>query len=394
MAIQRLTKEQVHAMTRDLLGDSIAKALRPLTQMKSLAMQTMLANTQDARDKGKSDPLGGFILALANTKGDVLGATKWAEERYGDDSIITKALGTISPSAGSVLVPETLAPYIIDLLTADAVMRKMGAQVIPLVNGQMDIPRLDGGITATYFSEGSNIGTTQPSLGQVHLQAHDMGAIVVLNNNLLRRAGYNVEQLVRNNVVTQMALKEDLTFIQGDGTLATPVGLRYQVPPANRIAMTGTPTAATARIDLGRMITLLQNANVKMRKAAWIMRPEVKEWLASITGATGDNLAFPTVANENTLRGFPIAVSSQISVDVAGPPTQSYVYLADFSHLLVADAGTLEIDASNSAAYDLNGVVQAAFSRNQTVLRAISSNDFGMEHAGAACALTGCTWGG
>lgn len=53
----------------------------------------------------------------------------------------------------------------------------------------------------------------------------------------------------------------------------------------------------------------------------------------------------------------------------------------------------IEIAMSTEAAYkDAAGNMQAAFSRDETVMRAIVQHDIGMRHLPALAVLTGVTW--
>jgi HK97 family phage major capsid protein len=396
MAEIKLTRAQIKEKILEDTGKDVKEAVKDATKQQNLALRSMLADEQKYREANvgeKIDPIGGLIIALAANKGSPSDAAKWASRKYGEKSKIVKALNTTTDTAGGFLVPEVLSPEVIELLSATTVMRKMGCRVMQLVNGQLTIPRMTGGATAAYISEGTSITSSQETFGQINLQGHKLAAQVPISNDLLKFATANADQIVRQDLVLRMALREDLAFMEGDGTLATPVGLRNQMTAANAIAMTATPTAVTATTDAGRMINLLDNANVPDTKRGWIMRPSVKNWLSTVREATGA-LAFPE-AQKGVFWGYPIATTTAITIDAAGPPTQSRVYLAEFPELIIGDAMTLRIDASDTAAYsDSTGAVVSSFSRDETIVRAISMHDFGMRHAGAAAALTGCTWGG
>jgi HK97 family phage major capsid protein len=337
----------------------------------------------------KVDPIGGLMLAMAASKGDVPNATKWATRKYGEKSKVVKALSVAVPTAAGMWVPETLSPDVIELLMANTVMRKMGCTMVPLPNGQLTMTRQTGGATAAYMSEGSNIAYSQLAVDQITFQGHKLAALSAISTDLLEFATPNVDQMVRKDIVAQMGLREDLAFLEGNGALATPVGLRNTMTAANAIAMTAVPTAVTATTDAARMENVLDNANVPNTKRGWIMRPAQKNWLSQVREATGA-LAFPSVQANNTWWGHPIATTTQITMDA---PTTNYMYLAEFPELIIGDAMTLRIDASTEAAYDVSGTMVSPFSRDEAVIRAISMHDFNMRHTGAAAALTGVTWG-
>jgi HK97 family phage major capsid protein len=363
---------------------------------RGMALRSMLADENRQEVEKQADVIGGIAAALAAAKGHHPDAAKWAAKRWGENSVIAKSLDMSSDVAGGFTISEELSTNVIDLLQATAIMRTMGCQVLPLVNGQLRIPKIGSAASATYLSEGGTIQATQPGFGQLLLQGKKLGAKVPISNDLLKFSALNIDTIVRQHIVKRMGLREDLAFIEGNGDSGTPVGIRNHMLPGNQIAQTAAPaTAVTATTDASRAVSVLDNANVDDTKRGWIMRPSNKNWLAQVREATGA-LAFPGMSGPNPVFwGYPVATSTQLSIDVIGPPTQNMVYLCEFPNLIIGDSYTLEILASDTAAYtDATSTLVSPFDRDETVIRCISMHDFGMEHDEAAAALTGVTWGG
>jgi HK97 family phage major capsid protein len=53
-----------------------------------------------------------------------------------------------------VLIPQNLHSEVIELLSDRTIVRKLGARPVPLPNGNMTLPRVAGGATASYTGEG------------------------------------------------------------------------------------------------------------------------------------------------------------------------------------------------------------------------------------------------
>jgi HK97 family phage major capsid protein len=396
MAEIKATRLQLKEMIEESIGKRLTDAVKDAKDRQTLGLYQMLAAERDYQDRNKAekvDPIGGLMIALAQGKGDIDKSFSWGQRKFGDKSKITTALKAMQAStdtAGGFLIPDVLSTEIIELLIPTAIMRKIGATIMPLVNGQLSIPRITGGATAAYLYEGANIQTSQETLGQLNLVGRKLGCEVAISNDLLNFAVQNADQIVRQDMVTRMALREDLAFMEGDGEANTPVGLRNIMQSSNQIAMTATPTAITATLDAGRVQTLLDNANVPDTRRSWIMRPTTKNWLATVRTSTGA-LAFPEVQGANPVWwGYPVVTTTQMTIDSG---TSNYIYLVEAPELIIGDAMTMRIDASSEAAYDLSGTLVSPFSRDETVIRAISMHDFGMRHVASAAALTGCTWG-
>lgn len=402
MATKAMSREQLIA----LFEQRTDKAKKPAheerkgaEERQSIFRGLMNEGASTEEKERKADIIGGIAIALAAQQkslmsGDFMSASDYAKKKWGENSPVAKAMQGSSDIAGGFTIAEELSQNLIDLLWPAAIMRSMGCQVMPLVNGQLRIPKITSAATATYLTEGGTIQATQPGFGQLLLQGKKLGAKVPISNDLLKFSALNVDSIVRQHIVRKIALREDLAFIEGNGDQGTPVGIRNHMLPTNQIAMTATPTAVTATSDAARMTSVLDNANVPDIKRGWIMRPNVKNWLAQVREATGA-LAFPSVMTNGTWWGYPIKTTTQLSIDVAGPPTQSMVYLAEFTNCIIGDAYTLEIDASNVAAYtDATQTLVSPFDRDETVIRAIEMHDFGLEHDECVAALTGVTWGG
>ena len=393
MATKEMSRAQLSALFEQSTDKkkAVDAEMRKENEKQAFALRTMLADERQATERqGGVSLIGGVALAFAASQGNLGIAREYAKTKWGTGNIVEKALNASVDTAGAFTIEETLSTDLIPMLNATAIMRKMGATTLPLANGQLSIPKMTGGATAAYISEGAIIAASQPTFGQLLLQGRKLAAKVPISRDLLKFSALNVDQIVRNDIVTRLALREDLAFIEGTGDAGTPHGVRDLMLPANKIAMTAVPTAVTATTDAGRLVTLLDNGNVPDTKRGWITRPEVKNWLATVREATGA-LAFPEVQASGKWWGYPIATSNQITVDAT---TSCYLYLCEFPELIIGDAYTMEITSSDTAAYtDSTSTLVSAFDRDEVVIKAIEMHDFGMRHNASVAALTGCTWG-
>ncbi len=96
--------------------------------------------------------LGRIVRALAAGRGDPERAARHAETVYGDEQV-SRALLAGSGSAGGFLVPERFSADLIDLLRPASVVRRMGAQSVPMAGGNLTIPRLTAGSAGSLTSE-------------------------------------------------------------------------------------------------------------------------------------------------------------------------------------------------------------------------------------------------
>jgi HK97 family phage major capsid protein len=191
-----------------------------------------------------------------------------------------------------------------------------------------------------------------------------------------------------------MALREDLAFIRDDGTQNKPKGMRYWAPAANVVDRTqdaGANTLATVTADLAAAVNRLESANVRFIRPGWIMTPRTKWFLWRLMDANG-NPVFREEINQGRLLTFPFRTTTQIPNNLGVAGDESELYLADFADMIIGENTELIIDVSTEAAYHDGSNVVAAFSRDETVIRAIARHDFGARHDESIAILTSLDW--
>ena len=87
-------------------------------------------------------------------------------------------------------------------------IRRLGARSVPLPNGNLTMPRMAGGATASYVGEGADAKATGANFDDVKLSAKTMITIVPMSNQLIGTAGYNVEQLVLGDLTIDQSRHE------------------------------------------------------------------------------------------------------------------------------------------------------------------------------------------
>jgi len=301
-----------------------------------------------------------------------------------------------SGAAGGFLVPEDVSAEIIELLRPVSVVRAMGPRVIPLPNGNMSTNRRAAGASFGYIAEQQDTPATGLTFGPMKLSAKKLAGLVPISNDLLRSASTSVDMLVRDDIVEGAAQAEDLYFLRGSGGENLPLGLRFQAvgtsfASLNILAMTATPDLAKVTTDLGRLELALMNQNVDPTGAHWVMSPRSAMYLTNLRDGNG-NLAFPEMS-AGMLRRKSVHVTTAIPGNL-GAGTESEIGLIHPSHVVIGEQGAINVAVSTEAAYkDASGTMQAAFSRDETLMRLILLHDIGMRHLPAASWLTGVTWG-
>lgn len=381
--------------------DAKIKRAESAEQMAAAAAQEIpgLKSTQEkvfATPK-QPDIKGAKVARMVQAIGAVGGAGReaahYAENTLGDAEVAA-ALNTTEGTAGGALIPQAFLGDLIELLTPQSVVRSMGVTTLPMPNGNLTIPKMTGGATSSYLSEGSDIQASQQTFGDLQLSAKNLATLVPVSNQLLNYNGINsrLEQVLIGDMTNSMALREDLAFIRGDGSNNTPKGMRNLALAANIITAPADTSVQGIKNALGQMEVQLLNANVRMLQPGWILNPTIYTFLYNLVDGNG-NSVFPEM-KDGTLRGKPFKATTQVPSNL-GAGTESELYLVDFVDLILAESDDVSIAVSQEATYKdpTSGDLISAFTRNQTLIRVISAHDFGARYEESIVVMTGIKWG-
>lgn len=375
---------------KKLIQASVEEALAPLKEQQTKWFERITSQEVPKREE-KGLSVARIIRALAVAKGDVEKAAYWVRKQFADE-IVEKALLAGEGSAGGFLIPEDFTSEIIELLQPQAVVRRMGAISIPMPSGTLPITAITGGATAYYVGESTNITPSQQAFGQIVLTAKKLAALVPISNELLRVPNAKADVIVRNDLISAIAKREDLAFIRGDGTQAQPKGILHWAASGNKFNANSTVNLQTVTEDLGKAERLLKEGNVPFTRPGWLMAPRTEIFLKSLRDANG-NFAFRAEMMQGKLQGFPYAVTTQIPTNLGSGGNESEVYLVDFADAIIGETTQMIIEISSEAAYyDGTGVV-AAFSRDESVIRVIVQHDFALRHPASAAVIQAVKWG-
>lgn len=362
----------------DKINDQLARRQNPAPDLDE--------TSRNKQEMKVTEQVGRLIRALAANKGDAGKAAQWVNRHWGDEAV-SKALEAGDEEAGGFLIRDEMADGLIELLYPASVVRSSGARSVPLDSGTLRMPKVTQGVSGGWIGESEPIPVTDAKFGQLLMTAKKYAALVPLSNDLLRRDSIQADRFVRDDIVRDIGLSTDLAFIRADGSSGQPKGLRYWAPAANVNASQASTDLTKTTQDLVGMIKRMGEANVAMTNPGWLM--DWGTWSHLITQRDGNgNFAWKPEMDGGSLLSIPFRLTSQIPRNLGGG-SDSELYLAEFSEVLIGETASIMIDASDTAAYHDGSNVQAAFSLDQTVIRAIVEVDLGLRQDDAIQILTG-----
>lgn len=348
------------------------------------------ANPAVPKDPAMAGVDVGFALrALTNAKGDLARATA-SLDRDGHSGI-SAALSGASESAGGVTLPRPMAAQVIELLRPRVVMRRAGVRSMPVPAGQIRHAKQTGSAVAGYGAENGATVASEPTFGKIDQSFKTLSALVPIGNALLEHSGVGVAQMVRDDLLKVLGLREDLGFIRNDGSGDLPKGA-FAWALAGQTQAAIPKTAVAAEAALRKAVSDVETANSTMMNCGWIMRPDVKNWLASLRDTNGFYL-FPSIERDGTLLTYPIYTTTQIPTNLGAGTDETEVAFVDFDDMVIGDAQTITFATSTEASYvDAGGATISAYQRDMTLMRAIARHDFAPMHDTSISLINGVGW--
>jgi HK97 family phage major capsid protein len=333
---------------------------------------------------GEGLAIGQFISLLSRTKfQDALVSD--AEQRF-FDTMRRKALAEGTPSAGGVLVPREYMDDLLGLLRAQAVVRRAGPRV-QRFQKEMYQTSVSTGATAFYTQENAQIPISEETFAEAPLLTpKNLTALVPASNYLLRDAT-EAEDFVRTDLAEVLALREDLAFLRGTGTLGEPRGFR------NIVGITLDPLAPGAsgiQLSLAairRIRAVFRSQNAGRVNPVWFFNPEFLTYLETLEEMSGGSPTGRTLLDVDTITydddtltsgrfdGVRFFSTTQLPNGTTGGNPTTELYLVNMAETILGENQELEIDLSREASYWDGAAWVSAFQNNQTVFRAVMRHD-------------------
>ena len=142
-----------------------------------------------------------------------------------------KTLNAGTPSDGGFTVPLAFSGEYIDALVATTLIDKLNIRRVPLIHGNLSIPRMDATSSVSWVGETTSGGGTQPVFGEVNMRAKKLKAITAISNTLLNESGVNLEGWIADDLMRKARITLDEAMQKAESaslTLApTPNACKY-----------------------------------------------------------------------------------------------------------------------------------------------------------------------
>ena len=283
-----------------------------------------------------------------------------------------KQLNAGTPSEGGFTVPLAFSGEYIDALVATTLIDKLNIRRVPLIHGNLSIPRMDTTSAVSWVGEITSGGKTQPTFGEVNMRAKKLKAITAISNTLLNESGVNLEGWISEDLMRKTRIALDNAMLNGTGSQYQPLGLANNAD----VQITGGTSTALGITTPNDMVALLQQANVRLENVHWLLNPIGESWLRNKAFASGPFAWSDEMARTGKLRGFDFHASSTVGYNANDGSPYADFWLGDFAEMMFGVARDITIEISREGSFSDGGNIINAFDQDLTLIRLITECDF------------------
>lgn len=265
------------------------------------------------------------------------------------------------PSEGGLLIPEEVRSTIMTRALEGAVVRPQ-AVVVPMPTGKMRWPVNDmttevgsvyGGIAFAWLDAGENFPLVEAAFAALSLEAHKLGGLASVPNELIRFAPA-LETWLRENLPNGLREFEDRAFMKGDGIDKPMGGLNVANPALITVAAeVGQPADTITWTNILAMFARMLPESYAT--AEWDITPDAIPEIFTMAlpvGTGGSAVMLGEGGGPNrlaqTMLGLPIRWTRK-APGVLGD--QGDVSLADWKQYVIADSLAIQFDTSEHSSF-------------------------------------------
>lgn len=239
-------------------------------------------------------------------------------------------------NAGGFLVgTDHLGGSFIDALRAAMVTTRLGARVMSNLQGNVSIPKLATGTSTYWVAEDGAPTEGQPVFASVSLAPKALASYVQISRQLLIQSDPSVEATIQNDITQALSVAIDAAALAGTGSSNQPTGILATTGIGSvSFASAGNPTFA----EVVAIESAISSDNALGQNMAFVTTPALAGAMKTITKDSGSGRF---INEDNQIMGY--------SVNPTSSMTANTLLLGDFSQLMIAQFGAVEVITDRNA---------------------------------------------
>nr|BDD47097.1 hypothetical protein 14 [Desulfobulbaceae bacterium] len=253
----------------------------------------------------------------------------------------------VGDQGGYLVQTDLMASSFAELLRNKVMCAKMGATVMTGLSGDVDIPTQATGSTVYHVAETGSLTESTPTFGQIRLTPARAGAYLEVSRQALLQSGIDLEQMLRNDLASALAVDVDAKAINGIGASNEPTGI-LKTTGIGSVAG-GTDGLAPALSHIIELETDVAAANADFGSLGYLTNSDVRSVLKQtlITPTYGDLMVWQPGDEEfGRLNGYKAGVSNNVPSNLekgSSGAVCSAIIFGNWSELIIAYWGGLDI---------------------------------------------------
>ena len=294
-------------------------------------------------------------------------AGKAAQGFYIPMELFEKRVLTSAGDGASIVPTDHRPDQYIDALTANTIVRNLGATVLNGLSGNVDIPREAGSPTIGWVAENAALSASDADFDSITLSPKHAGALSEWSRNMVMQSSPQVEMLLRRMLARDLGIAIDKAAILGGGT-NEPVGVLSTVGIQTQAYTTDYITTAA------EMIAKADISNVDAKRS-FLTTAGVRKVAMKVKDSDGYPLGVaPQFHNE------PIAFSNNVPTTLDPSANKHGLIYGDWSELMIGVWSEIDIL--------VNPYESTAYSKGNISIRAMATVDCAVRHPAAFVSAT------
>ena len=244
-------------------------------------------------------------------------------------------------AGGNLVGTDHLGAQFVDALRARMVTRELGAQTLSGLQGDVQIPALNAKTTVYWVAENSAPTEGAPTFRQITMSPKSVSSYIDVSRKLMAQSDPSVEQVVRNDVLDQLAQAVDTVALNGGGS-NQPTGI-LQTTGVGDVAI-GTNGGAITWAKTVDVFGTQDTANALSGNLAWCTTPSVRAEMMTIERAS--NTAQFILNDPNDLMGYRMIASTNVPSTLTKGSTSGTCHaliFGNWSELFIGEWGSLDV---------------------------------------------------
>jgi HK97 family phage major capsid protein/HK97 family phage prohead protease len=264
-------------------------------------------------------------------------------------------------SAGDLVGTDFRPGSFIELLRNRSALAGLGVTSLTGLSGNVAIPRQTGAATAYWVAESGSPTESNQTVDQVNLSPKTVGAFTDYSRRLMLQSSIDVEQMIRQDLATVLALEIDRVGLYGLGNSNQPLGIKLTTGINTKDFAANTPTYA----EVVDMESLIAADNADIGAMAYLMNASMRGALK--TKDKGTDTGAYVFEPGGTVNGYNAVVSNQVATND--------IFFAVWSQLIMAMWSGLDLTV-DPYTHSTSGTVRVV---------ALQDVDFAVRHPEGFC---------